>query len=172
MCISIVFALNADRQQADAIKERVKQLGESYGYGIALGRDELLPGAGEEIFRILSQPEIIFEVHDLAEPHCACDIDHDIRISAKLDKKSRFFDFVGETIDNRDVDSVSVLFFQEELPNEDNVRKHSGTYEDFVIALNTWNTWQVAGFEPTREAHFITDESPLLFTFTGKRSLQ
>ena len=172
MCICIVFALNADRQQADAIKERVKQLGELYGYGIAMGRDKLLPGAGEEVFRILSHPEIIFEVHDPAEPHCACDIDHDIRIASKLGEKSRFFDFVGETLDSTDVESVSVLFFQDELPNEDNLRKHSGTYEDFVLALNTWNTWQVAGFEPTREAHFIADESPLLFTFTGKRSLQ
>lgn len=27
MCISIVFALNAGKQQADAIKERVKQSG-------------------------------------------------------------------------------------------------------------------------------------------------
>ncbi|MBU7007179.1 hypothetical protein [Phosphitispora fastidiosa] len=172
MCISVVIALNADKQQADAIRERVRQLGESYGYGIAMGKDKLLPGAGEEVFRVLSHPEIIFEVHDPAEPHCACDIDHDIRIASKLGERNRFFDFVGETLDGSDVKSVSVLFFQDELPNGDNVRKLSGTYEDFVITLNTWHTWQVAGFEPTREAHFIADESPLLFTFTDKRSLQ
>ncbi len=172
MCISIVFALNADKEHAENIRDRVFRLGASYGYGIGLGRDKLLPGAGEEVFRILSEPLVIFEVHDLAEPHCACDIDHDIRISSKLGEQSRFFDFVRETLDSGELKSVSVLFFQDELPTVDNVRKQFGTYEDFVAQINKWNTWQVAEFEPNREAFFIADESPLLFTFTGKRNLQ
>ncbi|WP_418792166.1 hypothetical protein [Phosphitispora sp. TUW77] len=175
MCVSIIFAIDADtdsdKDSSTVMKERLTLLGESYRYGIGVGRDKLPPGAGEDVLRIFSESEIVFEVHDLAEPHCACDIDHDIRIGSKTGTKSVFFDFVEEVLNIDGLYTMSILFFQEELPTQDNIRKQSGTYEDFVAVLNNWHTWQVPGFEPTREAHFIADESPMLFTFTDKGNL-
>ncbi len=173
MCISIVFGVNlaqAEKSngQIQEFKNRVEELGRVYGYGIGLGREKLLPRAESEIVRVLAGPQVVFEVHDLPEPHCACDIDHDIRIASKLGEKNRFFDFVRETLEFGNIQSLSVLFFQEELPNENNIRKQMGTYEHFVELLNRWNTWQVEGFEPTRQAYYIADATPLLFTFTNK----
>ncbi len=172
MCISIVFAVNLTNGQSGEFADRVRELGRVYEYGIGFGKKSLLPGAEETIVRTLCYPETVFEVHDLPEPHCACDIDHDIRIGSKLGRRSKFFDFVRETLEYGHINSVSVLFFQEELANDSNVRKHLGSYEDFVRLLDRWHTWQVEGFEPTREAYFIAEETPLLYTFTDKKHSQ
>ena len=172
MCVSIVLAANLDSEQVKHFGTRVEDLGRLYGYGIGLGRENLLPGAKNQIAGILGTSDVVFEVHDLPEAHCACDIDDDIRISCKLGKKSKFFDFVSEILAYESIKSISVLFFQEELPGNANVRKQMGGYEQFVLFLNRWNTWQVEGFEPTRQAYFIADSSPLMFTFTEKQHSQ
>ncbi len=172
MCISIVFAANLADGQVNQFTGRVKELGQVYGYGIGLGREKLLPEAEPAIIKALSDPAVVFELHDLPEPHCACDIDNDIRIGSKLGGRSKFFDFVRETLAREEVRSLSVLFFQDELPNDHNVRKQLGTYPDFVALLNRWNTWQVEGFEPVRRAYFIADATPLLFTFRDKSFAQ
>lgn len=172
MCISIVLAVNLTKDGAGEFINRVEELGRLYEYGIGIGPEKLLPQARPEIRKALSEPQVVFEIHDLPEPHCACDIDHDIRIGSKLGRKSKFFDFIRETLEYKDIQSLSILFFQEELPGENNIRKQFGTYDDFVDLLNRWNTWQVEGFEPTRRAYFIADAAPLLFTFTDKRHSQ
>ncbi len=169
MCISIVFGINSANGECENIRARVEELGRVYEYGIGMGEANLFPAARAGIISIMSRPEVVFELHDLPELHCACDIDHDIRIAGKLGKKSKFFDFVREALEHRGVGSLSVLFFQDELPAGGNIRKHLGTYDEFVNMLNRWNTWQVEGFEPTRGEYFIADASPLLYTFTDKK---
>lgn len=171
MCVSIVVAVKIGGIQAAQFTERVAELGRVYGYGIGMGSQNLLPEARESIISVLNEPEVIFEIHDLTELHCACDIDLDIRNMSKLDKPSKFFDFIKEIIEYRDVSTLSVLFFQEQLPESGNIRRQLGTYLEFVNLLNRWNTWQVEGFEPIRKAYFIADESPLIFTFTDKQLL-
>ncbi|PKM80280.1 MAG: hypothetical protein CVU89_14395 [Firmicutes bacterium HGW-Firmicutes-14] len=172
MCISIVFAANIPDTEAGNFKKRIEKLGNLYQYGIGMGEEMLLPGAGPEVKRVLSAPDIIFEVHDLPEPHCACDIDHDIRTGSKLGKMSRFFDFIREVLEYKGLKRLSLLFFQDEFPGADHIREEFGTFDDLADLLNRWNTWQVAGYEPTRRAYYIADESPLLFTVTGKKISQ
>lgn len=172
MCVSIVFSLNMADEKLTAFIDRVGELGRVYEYGIGMGRESLFPGAAEAVTRIFADPDVIFEVHDLSEPHCACDIDDDIRNASKMDKKSKFFDFVGEVLGNEGAKSVSVLFFEEKLPDASNTRRQMGNYDDFEELLNRWNTWKVEGFEPTRRAYFIADDTPLLFTFTGSKFSQ
>ena len=169
MCISIVFAVNLADGKEDDFKGRIYDLGLLYEYGISMGQDSLLAEAEDQIMSVLSDPDIVFEVHDLPEPHCACDIDDDIRLGSKLGKRSRFFDFVRETLEFDGVKSLSVLFFQEEPPDGKNLRTQLGVYEDFVDLLNRWNTWQEAGFEPTRRSHHIAEATPFLYTFTDKQ---
>lgn len=172
MCVSIVFAASLPGDRTEPFVQRVEELGRLYGYGIGMGPEKLVPGVQMDIIRVMYHPDVIFELHDLPEPHCACDIDQDIRIASKLEGKSRFFDFVRETMEFKNIQALSVLFFQEIMPNETTVRKQLGTYEDFVELLNRWHTWQIAGFEPTRQAYYIADESPLLFTFTDIKLTQ
>lgn len=169
MCVSIVFGANLADGRVSEFIQRIDELGRVYEYGIGIGQENLLPGAGEKITTALSEPHVVFEVHDLPEPHCACDIDDDIRICSKQGQKSKFFDFIRETLEYEDIQSLSILFFQEELPDEHEARKHLGTYDDFVELLNRWNTWQVEGFEHTRRAYYIADEKPLFFTFIDKK---
>lgn len=172
MCMSIVFGASLAEGCSGEFADRLAELGRVYEYGLGIGREELLPEAGFDIFSVLSEPDVVFEVHDLPEKHCACDIDDDIRIASKLGRKSKFFDLVREVLVNENVQALSVLFFQEILPSPDNVRKQLGSYEDFVTQLNRWNTWQVEGFEPTRQAYFISDGTPFLFTFTNENFSQ
>lgn len=172
MCISIVFAAQVTNNDQDKFIQRVYELGCSYNYGIGMGEKNLPPAALPGISASLPGAGVIFEVHDRPEPHCACDIDHDIRLGSKLDRRSKFFDFVEEISAYQGLTSLAVMFFQEEKPSEANVRKHLGTYEEFVNLINRWHTWQVAAFEPVREAYYIADESPLLFVFTGPRFTQ
>lgn len=172
MCISIVFAVDIDEAGKGQFVERIGELGRLYGYGIGIGSDSLVPEAQQSAIRVLNNPAVAFEVHDLAETHCACDLDQDIRNGSKLGVPSKFFDFVKEILEYRGLFALSVLFFQEEMPGAGNVRCQLGSYGEFVNLLNRWNTWQVEGFEPTRQAFFIADESPLLFTFTDKQYFQ
>lgn len=166
MCISIIFAPVIKDEEKDRFRSRIEELGWVYGYGIGMNRENLLPAARDSVMKTLNNPALVFEVHDLAEVHCACDIDQDIRNGSKSAKPSKFFDFIKEILEHRGLAALSVLFFQEQLPEPNNIRRHSGTYREFVNLLNRWNTWQVEGFEPTRQAYFIADESPLLFVFT------
>ncbi|MHB9093076.1 MAG: hypothetical protein ACYC21_00270 [Eubacteriales bacterium] len=172
MCVSLVFAVNVAEDRMEGFKHRAAELGGLYGYGIGFGHENLLSGAKSAIIRVLGNPEVVFEVHDVPEPHCACDIDDDIRIASKTGTKSRFFDFVREIIEHEGLRALTVLFFQEELPGDTNVRKQMGTFEDFIRLLNRWNTWQVEGFEPTRRSFYIADDTPLLFTFTDRKFSQ
>lgn len=172
MCVSIVFGVNLANGKINKFTENVYKLGRAYDYGIGMGRESLLPGAEEAVVNALAGPDVVFEVHDPPEPHCACDIDNDIRTASKLGRRSRFFDFVREVIGLAGVRSVTILFFQEELPDMDNLREQYGSYADFVEVLNRWNTWQVEGFEPTRRAYYIADAAPLLFTFTDRKFSQ
>jgi len=172
MCVSIVFGLNMADTKLTAFIDRVRELGGVYEYGIGLGRESLLPDAAEAVSRLFADPDAIFEVHDLSEPHCACDIDDDIRNANKMDKKSKFFDFVGEVMGYEGAKSVSVLFFEEISPDTSSARRQMGNYDDFEELINRWNTWKVEGFEPTRRAYFIADDTPLLFTFTGNKFSQ
>lgn len=166
MCLSIILAAGVDHAEAAWFVDRVEKLGRVYGYGIGMNQESILPAARESVIKALNNPAVVVEVHDLAEKHCACDIEQDIRNGSKLSKPSKFFDFVSELLEYRGLSALSVLFFQEQLPRPDNIRRHFGTYPEFVDLLNRWHTWQVEGFEPTRQAYFIADESPLLFVFT------
>ena len=172
MCVSIVVAANIAGAEAPGFKDRIKELGWGYGYGIGMYLQKLVPAAQEAIIYLLNEPGVIFEVHDLAEIHCACDIEQDIRNGSKLGKPSKFFDFIKEILEYNGLSALSILFFQEQLPEPGNIRKQMGTYQEFVDLLNRWNTWQVEGFEPTREAYFIADDSPLFFIFTEKQHSQ
>jgi len=172
MCVSIVFGLNMASTKLTDVTDRVGELGRVYEYGIRIGRKGLFPDDIEAVTRLFADPDVIFEVHDLPEPHCACDIDDDIRSASKMDKKSKFFDFVGEVLGCEGMKSISVLFFEERLPDDSNTRRQMGNYDDFEELINRWNTWKVEGFEPTRRAYFIADDTPLLFTFTGNKFSQ
>lgn len=167
MCISIIFGVNLTEDNEESFEKQVMELGSEYQYGIGLGVNNILPDAVPAVKDVMANPFLILEVHDLPERHCACDIDQDIRNGNRNGVKSKFFDFVRELMEIDCVNALSVIFFQEERPTPDNVRKSFGTFEDFVRLLNRWNTWQVEGFEPTRQAYFVSDESPLLFTFTN-----
>jgi hypothetical protein len=172
MCVSIVIGINLADENLENITTRVEELGKSYGYGVGIGYCRLQKDAQDGVIRVMADPQFVFEVHDLPEPHCACDIEQDIRNQNKLGQKSKFFDFVREILEYETLQSTSVLFFQDELPNENNIREQLGSYEDFVQAINRWNTWQVEGFEPTRKAYFIAESTPLFYVFTTKRFLQ
>lgn len=172
MCVAIVVAADIAAEEAARFEERIAELGRVYAYGIGMGSQNLLPAARDSVSSLLNKPGAIFEVHDLAEVHCACDIDQDIRNSSKLDKPSKFFDFIKEILEYSGLATLSILFFQEQLPEPGNVRRQIGTYREFLSLLNRWNTWQVEGFEPTRQAYFVADESPLLYTFTDKHHFQ
>lgn len=169
MCISIIFGVNLTNECRDGFIRRLAELGQCYEYGLGIGQGSLLPGSAGEVMEVLKRPMIVFEVHDLPEPHCACDIDHEIRIGAKTGQRSRFFDFIREILGHKEVKSLAILFFQDDLPGGGNIRRQCGTFEDFTDRLNTWHTWQVEGFEPNREAYYIADFSPLLYTFTDSR---
>jgi len=171
MCVSIIFSVKLADGNTDEFEKRVAELGEVYQYGIGIGKEKLHPVVWEGIPEGVSDQQVMFEVHDIPEPHCACDIDDDIRISSKLGRKSKFFDFVREILEFEGIEFISVLFFQEKLPDKNNIREHLGSFNDFVELLNRWNTWQVEGFEPTRQAYYIADDTPLAFIFTGKRFL-
>ena len=168
MCVSIVIAVNLTAEKIENFKNKIINLTAVYQYGIGIGCGNLHPECGPTINNLMSQPNVIFELHDLPEPHCACDIDDDIRLGSKNGYQSKFFDFVRETLECTEIASMSVLFFQEELPNENNVRKQLGNYEDFVSLINKWSTWQLGALEPTRKAYYIADASPLLYTFTWR----
>lgn len=166
MCVSMVFAVSVTKGRSEELKNRVLELGKTYSYGIGIGEENLNMSAREGILRAVPQEAVLFEVHDLPEPHCACDIEQDIRNNSKLGKLSKFFDFVREINEYYEIESISILFFQDELPCKENIRKQFGTLEDFVQLINRWNTWQVEGFEPTRQSYHIAEATPLLFTFT------
>lgn len=172
MCLSIVMAANLAGAEAPRFKDRVIELGRVYEYGIGMYLQKLVPAAQEAIIDLLHEPGVIFEVHDLAEAHCACDVDQDIRNGSRLGKPSKFFDFVKEILEYKGLSTLSILFFQEQLPEPGNIRKQMGSYGEFVDLLNRWNTWQVEGFEPTRQAYFIADDSPLYFIFTKSQHTQ
>lgn len=168
MCVSVIFAVSLTGSDAKEFKEKIKELGNVYQYGIGIGSEKLHPEVSDKLPKLLSKPQVIFEVHDIPEQHCACDIDQDIRNGSRTGSKSKFFDFVTEIAGSENIKSLAVMFFEEELPNEVNIRKHGGSLEEFVKFLNKWNTWQVERYEPIRGAYEIADSSPLLYTFTGK----
>lgn len=168
MCVSVVFAVNVTASDANAFEDKVRQLGNVYQYGVGIGYDKLHPEVKEKLPALLSEPQVIFEVHDMPEQHCACDIDQDIRNGSRTGAKSKFFDFVREIAESASVTALAVMFFEEELPDEFNIRRHFGNLEEFVLLLNRWNTWQVERFEPVRGAYEIADSAPLLYTFTFK----
>lgn len=165
MCTSIIFAGRLKEGAAGDFLDKVDELGRKYNYGIAKGIEALLPAAQGGITGVMRSLPAIFEVHDMQEVHCACDIDEDIRTAAKLGRQSRFFDFCREILACPGLEALSVLFFQEILPSDDNVRRQQGPWAEFVTLLNRWHTWQVEGFEPNRGAYLIADESPLLYSF-------
>ncbi len=171
MCVSIVFALNLTEYDGKVFIEKIKKLGNDYQYGVGIGSEKLHPEIADTVPIILSKPDVVFEVHDMAEQHCACDIDQDIRNGSRTGRKSKFFDFVREIAELDGVSSLSIMFFEEALPDEINIRKHCGSLEEFVELLNRWNTWQVERYEPIRGAYEIADSSPLLYTFTEKALL-
>lgn len=89
MCVSIVVAASLEKAEPNSFEEKILELGRFYGYGIGMGQHNLLPAARESVVRLLNDPELIFEVHDLAESHCACDIDQDIRNRCKEDRSQK-----------------------------------------------------------------------------------
>ncbi|HWI54871.1 MAG TPA: hypothetical protein VNT57_04220 [Desulfobacteria bacterium] len=168
MCMSVVFAVDFKESDENAIKEKVMELGNVYQYGVSIGPENLHPEVKDILPALLSEPQMLFEVHDMPEQHCACDIDQDIRNGSKTGRKSKFFDFVREISESGSITSLAVMFFEEELPDEFNIRKYYGGLEEFVQLLNRWNTWQVERFEPIRGAYEIADSTPMLYTFTEK----
>lgn len=165
MCTSIIFAVKLRGESTAEFTKRVEELGREYEYGIGMGPAGLLPGARGEILAVLEPCQVIFEVHDLQEEHCACDIDEDIRVASKLGGQSEFFDFCREILVFPGLSDLSLLIFQDFLPTETNLRQQQGSYAEFVALVNKWHTWQVEGFEPNRGAYLIVDESPLLYKF-------
>jgi len=131
MCLSIVVGAGVAGINAARFKERVAELGRVYEYGVGMSQQSIFPAARESVISMLNETEVFFEVHDLAEAHCACDIDQDIRNGSRLDKPSKFFDFFKEIFDYRGLSALSVLFFQEQLPEPGNIRKEMGTYREF-----------------------------------------
>lgn len=169
MCVAIIFTANVKEDSIEEFSEKVRELGESYQLGICMGLSELHPDSGPVMANLFTEAQVIFQVHDLTERYCACDIDQDIRNGSRNGKTSKFFDFAKELKEISGVASISVLFYQDELPNKETIREKFGSFEEFVKLLNTWSTWQVEGFEPTRQAYFVADSTPLLYTFTDKR---
>lgn len=169
MCISIIFAANLAETETVAFTEKLEELGKVYNYGIGIGPEKLQPKVSDKLPALLCQPQVLFEVHDLAEQHCACDIDQDIRNGSGTGIRSKFFDFVSEIIQIEKLLSLSVIFFEEELPDATNIRRAMGGISEFVDMLNRWNTWQTERFEPIRQAYEIADSTPLYFTFSEKK---
>lgn len=172
MCVSIVFGIKVDDHNICSMERKIKKLGAKYEYGIEHGIEKLEEESQEQIARLFNNYNVIFEVHDLSEPHCACDIEEDIRNGAKLGQPSKYFDFVKETIEAEKVLMMAVLFYQDVKPDVNNVRHNIGNYNEFVKLINTWHTWQVEGFEPNRQAYEIADDSPLIFTFKTREYTQ
>lgn len=166
MCLSIIFGIRTGDGNSEKQKRKVAELADKYAYGLLAGVDKLKPADRDSVANIMKDSSMVFQIHDLPELYCACDIDYDIRNGSKLGTPSKFFDFVREVMETGDIQKIAVLFFEEIKPDDNNVRHHAGDFQDFMGLLNRWHTWQVEGFEPTREAYFIAEETPMLFTFT------
>lgn len=169
MCVGIIFNAHVEENSIQSFSDKVRALCDSYQYGICMGAANLHPDASPVVTDLFPGKQVSFQIHDIPELYCACDIDQDIRNGSRNGKPSKFFDFVKELKDSPGVTSFSILFYQDDAPKKETIREKYGSFEEFVNLLNTWNTWQVEGFEPTRQAYFVADASPLLYTFNDKR---
>ncbi|ADG81907.1 hypothetical protein [Thermincola potens] len=165
MCISIVFCVKPEpAANAAEVENSIKRMALNYGYGCGVG----LPALVEKVALLVKDrfPDYrFFEIHDLQEPHCACDIDHDIRIKSKLGERSTFFNLVHDILNFDKVEEFSILFTENEVEEGLTIREDSGGLGAFCERLNNWYTWQVEGFDPIRQAYYIADSSPYLYTF-------
>lgn len=166
MCISMVFCIKAS-QGIDYLgleKDIVERIFK-YGYGSGKG----LTSLKDEVAGLLREnlPDFtFFEVHDLGEPHCACDIDQDIRNKSKIGEESNFFKLVKELLNDERVKHFSVLFADNDYIEGHSIRRETGDFQAFFERLNKWHTWQVEGYEPNRNAYYIADYSPMLYSLT------
>ncbi len=168
MCISIVLCIKPDVGH-DISAPQVAQIIEGFGYDCSIGSDKLL----EEVAELLEQymPDtMMIEVHDAEEVHCACDIDQDIRNGSKLEAPSKFFEMLGKVMELQSVQEISVFFAYNDFGEDEEVRCEAGSFGKFCDRLNQWFTWQVPGYEPTRNSFFIAESTPFLFTIVKNLS--